>query len=321
MPAAPIHILGAIVEREIDEVIYHGITPTIHSLDRARLLDERARRAGRRLAVHIMVDTGMGRLGVRPESAEELLAAIAERPHLRLEGIATHLSSAATDRDFTEHQLAQFRGVLARARALRLRIRTVHAAATAGLFHFPESRFSLVRPGAALYGIDPCGLAARGIALEPVLALKTQVVFLKHVEAGTPIGYGATYRAPAATRIATLPCGYDDGYPYALTGKGAHVLVGGRPAPVVGTVTMDYLLVDVGGCPDVRVGDTATLVGRDGDAEVRLEDLARQAGTIPYEIPCRLGKRVRRVYLAAAERGAAEDDEALAAPFEGGEAA
>lgn len=319
---APVHILGALVEREIDEVIYHGITPTIHSLERVRLLDEKARRAGRRLAVHAMVDTGMGRLGVRPESAEELLLAILERPHLRLEGIATHLSSAGSDPEFTTHQLALFQGVLARARARRVALPTVHAAATAGLFLFPEARFNLVRPGAALYGIDPAGLAARGVALEPVLALKTQIVFLKSVEAGTPIGYGATWRAPAATKIATLPCGYHDGYPYALSGRGAHVLVGGRRAPVVGTVTMDYLLVDVGGCPDVRVGDTATLVGRDGAAEVRFEDLARQAGTIPLALPCQLGKRVRRVYLAAAERGAADEVEAAtAAPFEGGEAA
>jgi alanine racemase len=321
---APIHVLGALVEREIDEVIYHGITPAIHSLERVRLLDEKARRAGRRLAVHLMVDTGMGRLGVRPESAADLMSAIVERPHLRLEGVATHLSCAAQDPEFTAGQVTAFRGVLARARARGIPLRKVHAAATAGIFFHPAARFNLVRPGAALYGIDPGGLRASGVVLEPVLSLKTQIVFLKSVEKGTPIGYGATYRTPAPTRIATLPCGYDDGYPYTVSGKGAHVLLGGRRCPVVGTVTMDYLLVDVGACPDARIGDTVTLIGRDGQEEVRAEDIARLAGTIPYAIPCQLGKRVRRVYLAETD-GAAERDEAApdaeAAPLEASEAA
>jgi alanine racemase len=303
---APIHVLGALVEREVEDVIYHGITPTIHSLDRVRLLDEKARGMRRRLAVHLMVDTGMGRLGVRPESAGEILAAIAERPHLRLEGVATHLSSPGKDRDFTAEQIARFRGVLESARARGLGAERAHAAASLGIFLYPESHFDLVRPGGALYGIDPGGLEARGIALEPALSLRTQVVFLKSVEAGAPIGYGATWRAPRATRIATLPCGYDDGYPYSLSGKGACVLVGGRRAPVVGTVTMDYLTVDVGDCPEVRVGDTATLVGRDGDEEIKIVDLARLAGTIPYAISCQLGKRVRKIYLDGAEPEARE---------------
>jgi alanine racemase len=252
----------------------------------------------------------MGRLGVRPESAEELLLAIAERPALRLEGVATHLSSAGTDPDFTRHQIALFEGVLDRARELKIRVPRAHAAATAGLFFYPEARKNLVRPGVSLYGIDPGGLAASGFAVEPVLSLKTQIVFLKGVEAGTPIGYGATWRAARATKIATLPCGYDDGYPYALSGKGACVLVNGVRAPVVGTVTMDYLLVDVGAVPGVRVGDTATLVGRDGDEEIRVEELARLAGTIPYTIPCGLGKRVRRVYLAGEHAGEGDGERA-----------
>ncbi len=302
---APIHVLGALVEREIEEVIFHGITPTLHSLDRVRLLDEKARRAGRRLAVHLNVDTGMGRLGVRPESADDLIGAVLERPHLRLEGISTHLS-APGDPEFTSEQLARFRAALERARARGLRSVRAHAAATAGIFLRPDAHFDLVRPGIALYGIDPGGLGPAASGLLPVLSLRTQIVFLKNVEPGTPIGYGAAYRAPRATRIATLPCGYDDGYPYALSGRGAHVLVGGRRAPVVGTVTMDYLTVDVGDCPDAQVGATATLIGRDGPEEVRVADLARLAGTIPYAIPCQLGKRVRRIYLSEADGGEAE---------------
>jgi alanine racemase len=292
---APIHVLGALVEREIDDVIFHGITPTIHSLARARELDDRARRQGRRLPVHLMIDTGMGRLGVRPESAEELLLAIANGPNLVLEGVATHLSTAH-DADFTAAQLAAFRGALSAAHTHGIRVPRIHAAATAGLFFHRRARFNLVRPGISLYGIDPGGLAEAGVRLEPILELRSQIVFLKHVEAGSPIGYNATYHTPGPTRIATIPIGYHDGYPWSCSGRGAQVLVRGVRAPVVGTVTMDYLIVDVGHIPAVEVGDNVTLIGRDGKDEIRVDELARWAGTLPYEIPCRIGKRIRRLY-------------------------
>ena len=317
---APIHVLGALVEREIDDVIYHGITPTIHSLARVDDLDRRARMQGKRLPVHLMIDTGMGRLGVRPESAAELLYAIASRPNLALEGIATHLSSAGDlDPEFTNEQLTAFRDVLRFARDHRIHVQKIHAAATAGLFFYPAARYNLVRPGISLYGIDPGGLAARaGVTLEPALSLRSQIVFLKQVEAGTPIGYGATWRSPEPTKIATIPIGYNDGYPFACSGRGAEILVRGVRAPVVGTVTMDYLIVDVGRVPGVAVGDMVTLIGSDGADEIRVEDLARWGGTIPYEITCRLGKRVRRIYLAAGERTAPApdgDEDALPAVF------
>jgi alanine racemase len=312
---APIHVLGALVEREIDEVLYHGITPTIHALARVDDLDRRARQQGRRLPVHVMIDTGMGRLGVKPESAEEILEAIASRPGLALEGVATHLSSAGDpDPAFTTAQLCAFRRVLRFARDRGIHVPKVHAAATGGIFFHPRSRFNLVRPGISLYGVDPGGVATRaGVALEPVLSLRSQIVFLKQVDAGTPIGYGATHRTGAPTRIATIPIGYNDGYPYACSGRGAEVLVRGVRAPVVGTVTMDYLIVDVGRVPEVRTGDTVTLIGRDGADEIRVEELARWAGTIPYEITCGLGRRVRRVYTTAAEGAPAEPEDALPA--------
>ncbi len=295
--AAPIAVLGALVEREIDEVVHHGITPTVHSLDRVKLLDLKARRHGRRLPVHLMVDTGMGRLGVRPSSAEALLVEIASRPNLVLEGVATHFAAAADDPAFTTEQLARFTALLARARARGLTIPIAHAANSAALAARPEARLDLVRPGAALYGLDPSGAAARaGLGLEPVLALRSQVVFLKRVEKGTPIGYGTGCRTGHATRVATVAIGYHDGYPHPLSGK-AWVLIRGRRAPLLGTVTMDYIMADVGHIPGVRVGDAVTLVGRDGAEEIRCEELAKLAGTIAYDIPAGLGRRVRRVYV------------------------
>jgi alanine racemase len=306
---APIHVLGALVEREIDDVIFHGITPTIHALSRVAELDDHARRQGRRIPVHLNVDTGMGRLGVRPESAEEVLLAIAAAPNLALEGVQTHLSSAH-DPDFTSDQLSAFRPVLTRARERGIHVPKIHAAATGGLFLHRRARYNLVRPGISLYGIDPGGLAEIGVRLEPVLALRSQIVFLKAVEPGTAIGYGARFRTGRPSRIATIPIGYNDGYPVQSSGRGAEVLVRGVRAPIVGTVTMDYLMVDVTDVPEVRVGDRVTLIGEDGDDEIRVEEVARRAQTIPYAIPCGLGKRVRRLYLAAdegAERPAAED--------------
>ena len=152
-----------------------------------------------------------------------------------------------------------------------------------------------MRPGIAAYGALPRHLPG-ACELRPVLSLRSQVVFLKDVPAGTPVGYGSTWRAPGPTRIATIASGYNDGVPLRLGGVG-EVLLGGRRAPVVGQVSMDYTTVDVGQLPGVRVGDAATFIGRDGVDEIRIEDVADRVGSIPYEIACSVGKRVSRVYL------------------------
>ncbi|GIW71818.1 MAG: alanine racemase [Planctomycetota bacterium] len=296
---APIHVLGALIEAEIDDVIRHRVTPTVHSLARVHLLVRRARALGRAVPVHIMVDTGMGRLGVRPESARRLAAAVAgAAPWLVLEGVATHLSAAdAEDEAFTREQLVRFGQTLRDLRAAGLVPPLVHAANSAGLLRYPASHHTLCRPGIALYGMEPSPhVRAPGPGLLPVLALKSQVVFLKRVEAGTPLSYGATYRTSRPTVIATVPVGYNDGYPLALSNR-AEALVRGRRVPVVGRVTMDYLLLDVGGVPGVHVGEVVTLIGAQGGEEIRVEELAARAGTLPYEITCRLGRRVRRLYL------------------------
>ena len=293
---APISVLGALVDKELDDVIYHRITPTIHSLDRVRLLDRKAGSHGVRLPVHVMMDTGMGRLGVLPEAAPRLIEAVAETKNLNLEGLATHFPlSAMEDASFTLRQISQFRRVVNRMKEIGIEIPLLHTANSAAIVSVPDSHFTMVRPGAALYGLDPGNFERMDFRTRPALELKTQVVFVKGAPKGTAISYNHTYRTTSETRIATLPVGYNDGYPF-YNGNRGRVMIGGRFAPVIGRVTMDYIMVDVGSLPPVSVGDEVTLVGRAGPAAIRAEELAEVASLTPYAITCLLGKRVKRVY-------------------------
>ncbi|MBI3268258.1 MAG: alanine racemase [Planctomycetes bacterium] len=293
----PILILGALIEEELGWVVSFDITPTIHAAEMVGLLEQEAARQSKRQRVHVKVDTGMGRLGASPARAAEIVRRVSAAPHLELEGISTHFSSVwGADPERTEKQVGRFNALLSEVEGQGIRVKYRHAANSASLFKNPASRFNLVRPGGVIYGIDTSNLRGAGVPLRPALALKSQIAFLKGVPAGTPIGYNATHVTTRRTRIATIPVGYSDGYPYSLGNRG-QVLVRGRLAPVVGTITMDYVMVDVGQVPDVRAGDEVVLIGRQGDSELRIEDLARVADTIPYEITCSLGKRVRRVYL------------------------
>ncbi len=294
---APIIILGAISDQEIDCVMRHNVTPSIHSLERLADLSHAASRHDRRLHVNVMIDTGMGRVGVRPESALKLVKAVCDDPHLELLGVSTHFSCAHfEDLGFARQQLGRFRAVAALLRDAGIRPPVLHAANSAGLFAMPESHFDMVRPGAAIYGIDPGNLSRCDVSLSPVLEWKTQVVYWKWVREGTPIGYNMAYRAPRRIKIATLPVGYDDGYNFSFSNT-AEVLYKGRRCRVVGNVTMDYIMVDVGEVPDVRVGDEITLLGTDGDAEITATELARLMGAPPYAVTSLLGQRVKRIYM------------------------
>lgn len=293
----PILILGAVIEEEIGWLVSFDITPTIHSIDMVNILEHEAARQGKRQKVHVKVDTGMGRLGASPVRAVEIVRRVVAAPHLELDGVSTHFASVwGADPKTVEKQIATFNGVLTELEGQGIRVPHRHAANSASLFKIPSSRYNVVRPGGVVYGIDTASLRAAGVPLRPVLALKSQVAFLKGVSAGCPIGYNGTHVTTRRTKIATIPVGYNDGYPFSLGNRG-QVLIRGRVAPVVGTVTMDYIMVDVGQVPDVRAGDEVVLIGRQGDSEIRIEELARLAETIPYEITCALGKRVRRVYL------------------------
>lgn len=285
----PILILGAIVEEEIHKVVQYDISVTVHSADLLPLLNQEARRRNRVLRVHLKIDTGMARLGASPVRALDVARAILDCSNLQLEGVSTHLASASNPESVRE-QLDQFRSAVDELTRDGITPPILHAANSAGLFTCPEAHFDMVRPGIALYGMDPGIFARLGLSLRPVLSLKTQIAYLKGVAADVPIGYEGRHRTTCPTRIATCPVGYNDGYPYQLSGRGEAV-VRGRRVPVVGTVTMDYIMLDLADVPEAEVGDEVTLIGEG----IRVEELARKAGTIPYELTCRLGRRVGRV--------------------------
>jgi len=294
----PILILGAIIEDEAESVVKNGISVCIHSEQRAKILNREALRQRKRCRVHLMVDTGMGRLGVFPEKSVTLAGTIAGFDGLDLEGVATHYSCASNLSDpfnviqqerFLEVQDALFRS--------GIRPEYFHASNSGAVFSDVPERFNLVRTGIAVYGVSAAKEMSDALLLRPVLSWKSQIIYMKDVPAETPIGYGCLHTTTRDTRIATLPVGYNDGLPYRVSGRG-HVLVNGKRAPIVGAVSMDYSMIDVGHIQGTSVGDRVTLIGEDGKERIRAEDLAGMVETIPYEITCGIGKRVKRVAIS-----------------------
>lgn len=262
----------------------YRLTPTVASVEAARRLAQAARHLGRPVDCHLKVDTGMGRIGMSPRALEEAARFLSYEPRVRVQGLYTHLSCADSDPEYTREQLRRF----------RLAVRLVpapllHAANSAAALRYPSSRFDMVRPGLACYGLYP--------GFEPCLSLKSKIVFLKTLPPGAAVSYGATWRARGRRRLATIPVGYADGVPRRLSNNG-EVLVGGRRCPIVGTVTMDMLMVDATRVPEARVGDDVVLLGRQGREEITAKELAGRLGTIPYEVTTAISSRVPRTYPA-----------------------
>ncbi|MCB9897404.1 MAG: alanine racemase [Planctomycetes bacterium] len=297
---APILILGTIIADEVPQVVSHDVRVCIHSMDRIRSLEQEAERQGRRSRVHLMVDTGMGRLGAQPPRAAELARMIDASPWLELEGLATHVSASRPGHPFTHVQHQRLRDLLGELAVDGIRPPQVHFANTAAILGGIGTDLPLVRPGISLYGMIGHEHAALAPDFEPVLSLRTQVVYLKDVPAGTPIGYNGTHVTTRVTRVATLPIGYNDGLSYRLSNLGQCV-VRGALAPIVGSISMDYTTIDVGDIADVSVGDVVTFLGADGEHVLSVPEVASRIGTIPYEVTCAVGKRVARVYRKDAQ--------------------
>nr|WP_274388392.1 alanine racemase [Salsipaludibacter albus] len=253
--------------------------------------DALAAEADERVGAHLLVDTGMARVGARTEAVGELL----DHPGLHVTGAWTHLARADEDVDTTDRQLARWDAVVTQVRA-RVPNAVIHAANSAGTLRHPRSHFDLVRAGIVLYGLSPApGVPATSFGLRQVLRLRTGVSFVKHVAAGTPVSYGHTWTAPVDGWLATLPIGYADGVPR-IASNGIEVLLAGRRLPQVGRVTMDQTMVF---CGEHRpsLGDEVVLLGGQGDGFVSVDEWAAAADTISYEIPCQLTARVPRVHL------------------------
>jgi alanine racemase len=312
---APIVVLGAYYDNRYAEVLDERLTPVIYDLGDLERFAAAAARRGRRVDVHVKVDTGMSRLGIATAEVPRLFARMGALPALRLAGLCTHFASAdLVEPDATEQALARFRECLDRARAEGFKDLMNHAANSAAAVRFPEARLDAVRPGLALYGAMPSPVVASALPeIEPALRLSTRVMAVHEIAVGTTVSYGGIWRASRPSRIATLPLGYADGYPRHV--RDAFALVRGRRVPIVGAVCMDMLMVDVTDVPSTVIGERATLIGNDGEQSITVDDLARWAGTVNYEILCGISKRVPRVLKNAAVTSATSP--ALATPRSG----
>jgi len=291
----PILVMGLASEDEVADAIAHDLALTVDGAATAGPIERLAAEKGTSVSVHLKIDTGMNRLGVRAEGAAEAAAGVAARPHLRLKGAYTHLACAdLADDAATSEQLAAFAEALEAVRAAGLEPPVVHAANSAALLTRPESHFGMVRAGLALYGVHPCE-AARDVPLEPILTLKSRVIATKAVKAGEGVSYGHRWRADRDALIGVLPIGYADGYVRALSNRGRG-RAAGRLVPVVGAVCMDLTMVDLTDVPKAGVGLEVTLIEPDNASPLSAAALAEAAGTIPYEVLTGIGKRVPRLY-------------------------
>lgn len=275
------------------------LTPIVFRLDTAEALDRAAREAGVVADVHVKIDTGMNRLGVRADGAAEFAARLRDFKNIRVGGLLTHFASAdeAQAAEFTRSQVARFATAAGSFRAQGHEPVVEHLSNSAATFAEPSARGGMVRPGGVLYGLwrDVLRPSDEPPPLKPVMTLRTRITLLKRVPAGETLGYGRTRALTRDSLIATLPVGYADGYRRALSNLG-RVVVRGRFAPVAGRVSMDLTMIDVTDVPGVSEDDVVTLIGADADSSVTAEDLARDAGTISYEITCGIGARVPRMY-------------------------
>ncbi len=295
----PILCLGGFWEGQQDACLQQNLTPVVYRLDMIESLDRAARDAGVVADVHVKIDTGMGRLGVRSDDVPQFCEALSRFRHIRVDGLMTHLAAAddPARENFTRGQLERFEPAVKVFRERGFSPSYIHAANSAAAFAYPQARGNMVRPGGTLYGFsrDVLPPQIESPPLRPVMSLRSRIMLLKDIGKGEKLGYGCSFETSRSSLIATVPIGYDDGYRRALSNRG-RVIVQGEFAPVVGRVSMDLTLVDVTDVPGVSLDDQVTLIGRDGDRSITAEEVAETAGTISYEITCGISGRVPRIY-------------------------
>ncbi|NIA20691.1 MAG: alanine racemase [Anaerolineaceae bacterium] len=295
--AAPVLVMGVIDPKRVGEAIQENIAVAVHGMEHGLACQREARAAGGRLVCHLHADTGMHRLGTAYDDVVRLVERLSGSEHVRLEALMAHHSHAEDpEASVTEAQIRRLEALVADLERRGLRPPIVHAANSATVMRFPQGMFDMVRPGISLYGITPCPEQTRQVDLQPVLSLHAPIALIKDIQAGQGVSYGHTWRAERTSRIAALPVGYGDGYRRALSNR-ASVRVEGQLAPVVGNICMDTTLIDVTGIAGARVGSRATLIEAAGDSPLSVYALANMLGTIPHEIVCSLGQRVRRVFI------------------------
>ncbi|CAB5080736.1 Alanine racemase (EC [Olavius algarvensis associated proteobacterium Delta 3] len=302
----PILIFGRTPPSLAPQLAAHDLTATLYDLPSAMAYSESADSRGETIRIHLKVDTGMGRLGILPDSlrpkhqklpAVQEVLEISRLPGLEIEGIYTHFATAdSADKSYARYQLEEFRAFLTDLQQAGLEFSVCHAANSAAIIELPEAHFDMVRPGISLYGLPPSAdMDLTDLRLIPAMTLKAKIVHVKSVDAGFKVSYGATWEAPAPTIIATVAVGYADGYSRLLSNRG-NMLVRGRKAPIAGRVCMDQTMLDVGHIPEVQLGDEVVIIGRQQNEAILADDIAAEQGTINYEVVSSIMARVPRIY-------------------------
>jgi alanine racemase len=293
---APILVLGGTFGPQIAQFIAHDLEITVSSIDKLHQVEAAARDAGRKAVVHLKLDTGMGRIGVQAAQSAAFIEAAVASQWCQIKGVYSHLACSDDPASpMTAQQVQRFLLACEHFTRIGAPMPLRHLANSGGVLHFPDTHLDMVRPGIMLYGVLPDQASQPTIALRPALSLVSKVVYFKMLKAGGTVSYGATWTAPHDTRVVTVPVGYGDGYPRALSSRG-QVLIRGRRVPLVGRVCMDQFMVDLGADGTAYNEDEVVLIGQQGEAVITAEDVALAAGTIGYEILVGLNGRIPREY-------------------------
>lgn len=303
----PMLILGYTSPEQYPAMIQYGIATAVFTLEMAKEISKCAVEMNQTAKIHIKLDTGMSRIGfsVSEKNKEDSLKKIVEiskLPMIEIDGCFSHFARMdETDKTKAMEQFRKFQDFTGKMEEAGVKIPVKHISNSAGIMEMPEVQLDMVRDGICLYGLYPSEeVHKERLPLTPAMEMKAYVSFVKELPAGVEIGYGGTYTTTKDTMVATIPVGYADGYPRCLSGKG-YVLIHGKKARILGRVCMDQFMVDVTEIPDVKVGDVATLFGKDGDAEISIEEISEMAYSFNYEFVCDVGKRVPRVYFRNGE--------------------
>ncbi|NLP16059.1 MAG: alanine racemase [Clostridiales bacterium] len=294
----PILILGYTPMEQFDLVVSYDVMQTVYQYEMAKKLSEEAVKQNKTARIHIKIDTGMSRLGFS-DSYEtiKIIKQIASLEGICIDGIFSHFAKAdEADREISVKQINRFNEYIGLLEQEGIHIPIRHFSNSAGMIEFPEAQYNMVRCGIVAYGVYPSDeVNHNSLGLIPAMELKSHVIFIKEVEAGTGISYGLTYITDKKTKVATIPVGYADGYSRNLSNVGK-VIIRGQYAPIIGRICMDYFMVDVTDIKDVSQGDVVTLLGKEGDCIISVETLAQWSHSFPYEMMCTVGKRIPRVY-------------------------
>lgn len=294
----PILVLGAVTGYDVKQGVEAGLIQTVCSPDMVRMCESAATETGKQTEVHLKIDTGMGRIGIRTEKEkEQVMKTLRECPHVKLGGAFTHFADADDGEDGERYTEQQFRRFLELTDGLPEDV-IRHCCNSAAIHRHPEMHLDMVRAGISLYGYPP---VKTDMSLEPCMTWTATVSYVKELAPGSYVSYGRTWQANRTIRAATVTCGYGDGYHRSASGK-ACVLIHGRRAAVIGRICMDQMVADVTDIPDVKPGDEVILIGREGHEQITAEDLAKWSGTISYEILLSVGSRVKKEIIHSAYR-------------------